>query len=301
MSKAYGLWFCALVSASALGCGTAAKSMEAEKAKTSATMEAAAESEIAAAEVEVRAAGDEIVDPIVVAGREPVAHARGDGARDPYRHPYETLSVLWRQADRHGRRALGGRRLVHPNILAPLVAERGKALRHRLRARRRARLPRRDDQEDERVPRLPGTYQDKGRRRDDHRDPFELGMEGEADVILTFRNVHNWVKGGFDDQVYAEAFRALKPGGTFGVVEHRAPEGTSREASAKSGYMDQARVIADIEAAGFTFVEASEINANEKDTKRITPKGVLDAAPEHAPMGDTRPRSSTWRSARATG
>ncbi len=106
----------------------------------------------------------------------------------------------------------------------------------------------------------------------------DIDLENQVDVVLTFRNIHNWVAGGYDEDVYKEAYDALKPGGVFGVVEHRGPEGITREESAESGYMDQNAVIADIEAAGFEFVEASEINANPKDTKDH-PEGVWTLPP----------------------
>ena len=116
-------------------------------------------------------------------------------------------------------------------------------------------------------------------------DSLDFGLSDQVDVVLTFRNIHNWVKGGYDATVYAQAYQALKPGGVFGVVEHRGPEGMTREQSATSGYMDQVQVIADIEAAGFTFVGASEVNANPKDT-RDHPEGVW-TLPPRLRLGDT--------------
>ncbi len=107
---------------------------------------------------------------------------------------------------------------------------------------------------------------------------INFGLENEADVVLTFRNVHNWKKDGSDKVIYAEALKALKPGGVFGVVEHRAPEGTTWEESADTGYVDQQLLIEEIEAAGFKFVESSEVNANAKDTKNY-PKGVWTLPP----------------------
>jgi predicted methyltransferase len=109
-------------------------------------------------------------------------------------------------------------------------------------------------------------------------EKLDFGLKDEVDVVLTFRNVHNWVKGGYDKAVYEQAFLALKPGGVFGVVEHRGPAGMTREQSATTGYMDQDRVIADVEAVGFQFVGASEINANPKDTKDH-PEGVWTLPP----------------------
>lgn len=107
---------------------------------------------------------------------------------------------------------------------------------------------------------------------------IDLGLENEVDVVLTFRNIHNWMKDGSDVAVYEQAHKALKPGGIFGIVEHRANEGTTREESIVSGYVDQQQLIAEVEKAGFELVEASEINANAKDTKDH-PEGVWTLPP----------------------
>ncbi len=91
---------------------------------------------------------------------------------------------------------------------------------------------------------------------------------GSADVVLTFRNVHNWRFGGQDaaQQVFNSAFRMLKPGGTLGVVEHRLPEARDAAAEEKSGYMKTSSVIGFAKKAGFEVVGQSEVNANPKDT-----------------------------------
>jgi predicted methyltransferase len=94
---------------------------------------------------------------------------------------------------------------------------------------------------------------------------FDVAPEGTADVVLTFRNVHNWTSAGQAEANFKAFFRALKPGGVLGVVEHRANEGADEDPD--SGYVRESTVKALAEAAGFEFVEASEINANPKDTK----------------------------------
>ena len=101
-----------------------------------------------------------------------------------------------------------------------------------------------------------------------------------ADVVLTFRNVHSWLdeEKPIADQVFAEAFRVLKPGGTLGVVEHRLPEEADDNRQMTSGYVKVSTVRRLAEAAGFQFVEASEINANPKDTKDH-PEGVWTLPP----------------------
>ena len=93
-------------------------------------------------------------------------------------------------------------------------------------------------------------------------------------------NPQNWRAGAapVPDAVFAEAFRALKPGGTLGVVEHRLPEDADAAREKESGYVKVSTVKALAEKAGFRFVEASEINANPKDT-RDHPEGVWTLPP----------------------
>lgn len=91
----------------------------------------------------------------------------------------------------------------------------------------------------------------------------DLGVEASADMVLTFRNLHNWAMKGKMETVFQSAFEVLTPGGVFGVVEHR---GTA-EMPAESGYMDEAEVIALAKKVGFKLAAKSEINANPKDTK----------------------------------
>ncbi len=110
---------------------------------------------------------------------------------------------------------------------------------------------------------------------------------GSADVVLTFRNVHSWLdeKAPIADQVFAEAFRVLKPGGTLGVVEHRLPEEAEDARQMTSGYVKVSTVRRLAEAAGFKLVASSEINANPRDTKDY-PEGVWTLPPNYA-LGDT--------------
>lgn len=112
-------------------------------------------------------------------------------------------------------------------------------------------------------------------------DRWQIAPDGSADRVLTFRNVHNWMEGGYAEQVFAAAYRALKPGGVLGVVEHRAAPGTPLEQMKTSGYVTEAEVHRLAEAAGFLFLSASEVNANPKDTKDY-PKGVWTLPPRLA-------------------
>ena len=120
--------------------------------------------------------------------------------------------------------------------------------------------------------------------------------DGTADVVLTFRNVHNWRMGyrREDKQDYsAEAFRQiyamLKPGGILGIADHRLPETASAERERTSGYIKTSTVRSLAEAAGFRLVASSEINANPKDTADW-PEGVWTLPPSLALNDQDRDR-----------
>ncbi|MET1024740.1 MAG: methyltransferase [Pseudoxanthomonas sp.] len=103
-----------------------------------------------------------------------------------------------------------------------------------------------------------------------------FGPASSADVVLTFRNVHNWRMADNDEAMFKGFFAVLKSGGTLGVVEHRAakavPDGD------ESGYVGQDQVIALATAAGFKLAGKSEVNANPRDTKDY-PGGVWTLPP----------------------
>ena len=92
---------------------------------------------------------------------------------------------------------------------------------------------------------------------------------GTADMVLTFRNVHNWRFGGVDNtrEAFRQIFAMLRPGGRLGIVEHRLAETQDTALEERSGYMKTSSVIAFAEAAGFRLVGQSEINANPRDTR----------------------------------
>lgn len=108
----------------------------------------------------------------------------------------------------------------------------------------------------------------------------QVAPEGTADVVLTFRNVHNWQMAGFAPDAFKAFHRALKKGGTLGVVEHRLPESRPDADMMTSGYMKVSAVRAMAEAAGFRYVGSSEVNANPKDTKDY-PDGVWTLPPTY--------------------
>ncbi len=106
----------------------------------------------------------------------------------------------------------------------------------------------------------------------------EIAPPGSLDMVLTFRNVHNWIKGDYAAGVFAAMFTALKPGGVLGLVEHRARHDADIELMKLSGYVSEAYVISAAQDAGFKLLEKSEINANPSDTKDH-PTGVWSLPP----------------------
>ncbi len=117
--------------------------------------------------------------------------------------------------------------------------------------------------------------------------PVEVNIApaGTADLAVTFRNVHGWLRGDSAEATLAAIYAALKPGGTFGLVQHRAKPGTDLETMKKSGYVTEAEVIRLAEAAGFKLADRSEVNANPKDTADY-PEGVWTLPPALR-LGDT--------------
>ena len=105
-----------------------------------------------------------------------------------------------------------------------------------------------------------------------------FGAPGSADTVLTFRNAHNWVDDGNAEAYFKAFFDVLKPGGTLGVVDHRAKAGTDLETMKKSGYLTQALVVQLAQGAGFVLDASSEVNANPKDTTDH-PNGVWTLPP----------------------
>ena len=105
-----------------------------------------------------------------------------------------------------------------------------------------------------------------------------FGAPASADVVLTFRNVHNWRMSGNAEAMFKGFFDVLKPGGVLGVVEHRAKADVP--ATDRSGYVGQAQVIAMAQAAGFVLDGQSEVNANPRDT-RDHPNGVWMLPPSN--------------------
>lgn len=119
---------------------------------------------------------------------------------------------------------------------------------------------------------------------------LNIAPKGSADMVLTFRNAHNWMMpsnggGKYNDIAYQAMFDALKPGGVLGVVDHQWDDPKTEDEMDRNGYISTDRVIAAAEKAGFKLVAESQVLDNPKDSKDH-PKGVWTLPPSMA-MGET--------------
>jgi predicted methyltransferase len=110
------------------------------------------------------------------------------------------------------------------------------------------------------------------------KDKYDIAPAGSADLVITSRNVHNWMGQGFSEEAFGAFYKALKPGGVLSVEEHRAPADQPQDPKAANGYVREDHTIALAEKAGFKLVSRSEALANPKDTKDW-PKGVWTLPP----------------------
>ncbi|MEM6639689.1 MAG: methyltransferase [Pseudomonadota bacterium] len=108
---------------------------------------------------------------------------------------------------------------------------------------------------------------------------------GSADLVVTFRNSHGWMRGGHSVEAFQAMYKALKPGGVLGVVQHRGDPTVKQDEKASSGYIREDVLIDFAKQAGFTLVARSDVNANPRDT-RDHPKGVWTLPPNFR-AGDT--------------
>ncbi len=184
-------------------------------------------------------------------------------ARDAARHPVEELTFfglapamtvveLWPGAG------------YWTEILGPYLAGRGHYI---------VALPAHGDEEDEAVVRWRAGIAAQGSRLGTiaettlGKGQFDIAPAGSVDLIVTFRNLHNWLGSGYADQALAACFSALKPGGILGIEDHRGRSDRPQDPKAASGYLREDYAIEMVKRAGFELAGRSEINANPRDTK----------------------------------
>ena len=207
----------------------------------------------------------------------------GNAVRDVYRHPIETLTFFGVKDNSTVVEILPGSRGYYLEILAPYLKARGvyiAANRDELAAPQYLADHKKFLARLKEEAALFGKVQVTKFNADRH----EIAPPGSADFVLTFRNLHNWIERHEIDGALRAFYKALKPGGVLGVVDHRGRTDMSQEAQMKFGYVREDYAIKLIEKAGFKLAAKSEVNANPKDTKDY-PDGVWTLPPSFR-LGD---------------
>ncbi len=226
------------------------------------------------------AAARAALESVVAGAQRPAA----DQARDQYRHPLQTLSFFGIRPDMTVVELwpFGG---WYTAILAPYLREHGV---YYAAAMDPASTSAEDQQYNAQLHRLldarPDLYS-KVRWSVLAPGKMEIAPAGTADMVLTFRNIHNWAWIGIQKDVFAAAYRALKPGGILGVVEHRNSDPDFQPTMPGQGYVGEDYAVRLIQSVGFRLVARSDINRNPKDTKDY-PQGVWTLPPTFA-LGST--------------
>lgn len=229
------------------------------------------ESETAAAEP-AKLSAEEALD-LAIAGEQ---RSEEERARDQFRHPKETLLFFGVEPDMTIVEVWPGGGW-YTNIIAPFLAKGGGVY-------IAAGLnPEASEGQARAVAEFAGKFANDPSLYGNVRQTIldgdaPIASPGSADMVLTFRNVHNWLAQGKAEENFKKFYEALKPGGVLGVVEHRAREDATAEQEKSSGYVREATVIALAETAGFDLDSSSEINANPLDTKDH-PYGVWTLKP----------------------
>ncbi len=198
--------------------------------------------------------------------------------RDAFRHPKQTLQFFGLEPNMKVIEITPGRGW-YTEILAPVLRENGTfyAASYEITERSRDFFRRLDADYRAMLSAWPNVYDRVEIVYFNPSEP-EFGVAESVDMVLTFRNVHNWAKAGTAEAMFKGFAAVLKPGGILGVVEHRAKPGTPLEKQIKSGYMTEDYVINMARKAGFRLAGSSEINANPNDTKDH-PGGVWNLLP----------------------
>jgi predicted methyltransferase len=215
------------------------------------------------------------LDRVIAGDHRPPANR----ARDVWRHPKQTLQFFGLRQDMTVLEIWPGGGGWYTEILAPVLRERGRYIAAGF-------DPNTDSQYQQsgirdfaaKLATRPDVYDRVTVTALQHPGAMNPVPDGSVDMVLTFRNLHNWMARDAAEPMLAAMYRALKPGGILGLVEHRGDPALPQDPRAKSGYVRADYVIALARAAGFELLGESDINANPKDSKDH-PNGVWSLPP----------------------
>jgi predicted methyltransferase len=231
-----------------------------------------------------------IKDPATAAALDRVLagdhRSQANRARDAYRHPKNTLLFFGIRPDMTVVEVWPGAGW-YTEILAPLLRERGKLYAAQLDPSGSDYVRSTVESYRTKLANAPHVYDKVTVTTLPSKEP--IAPAGSADLVVTFRNLHNWMMLGWERQALAAMHAALKPGGVLGIVEHRGDPNVPQDPKALSGYVNEQFAVELIESAGFELIERAEINANPKDLKNYE-QGVWALPPTFAGGEDSRQR-----------
>ncbi|HLG53153.1 MAG TPA: hypothetical protein VI339_04525 [Steroidobacteraceae bacterium] len=200
-------------------------------------------------------------------------------ARDVYRHPRETLAFFGLRQDLTVLEVWPGGGGWYTEILSPVLRDKGRYIAASWDPKTETKYVQ-DGLKAfaEKLASRPDLYAKATVTALQYPDEMRPVPAGSVDMVLTFRNLHNWMAREAAGPMLSAMFAALKPGGILGIVEHRAPDTVAQDPRAKSGYVREDYVIELANAAGFELIGRSDINSNPKDTKDH-PQGVWSLPP----------------------
>jgi len=200
-------------------------------------------------------------------------------ARDVYRHPKETLTFFGLRQDMTVMEVWPGGGGWYTEVVAPVLRDHGRYIAASWDPKTDSKytLDNIKAYADKLVSR-PDMYGKATVTALQYPNELKPVPDGSVDMVLTFRNLHNWMSRDAAEPMLAAMFRALKPGGILGMVEHRASDSVAQDTHAKSGYVREDYAIALAAAAGFELIGRSNVNANPKDTKDYA-QGVWSLPP----------------------
>jgi predicted methyltransferase len=200
-------------------------------------------------------------------------------ARDAWRHPKETLQFFGFRQDMTVLEIWPGGGGWYTEILAPALREHGRYIAAGQDPASKSEYTQRNlKQFGEKLAARPELYDRAKVAALQAPNALAPVPDGSVDMVVTFRNVHNWMGGGSADAMFKAMYAALKPGGILGVEEHRARGDKPQDPKAESGYVRTDYLVALAQKAGFKLIGESEVNANPKDTTDH-PQGVWSLPP----------------------
>ncbi len=200
-------------------------------------------------------------------------------ARNVYRHPAETLAFFGLRDDMTVVEISPGGGAWYTEILAPFLRTNGNLYAGNYDPDSESQYYQRNAKIfSEKMAASPELYDKVRITVFDPPKKLELAPAGSVDMVVTFRNFHNWIADGDEEEALRGMYQVLKPGGILGVVQHRGDPAIEQDPKADSGYVRQDYLIRLIESAGFRLMASSEINANPRDTKDH-PEGVWTLPP----------------------